>query len=74
MKTYLVRTIEDQVLIGVFCEKSKKALIETISPLIEAQDCEYIVLNEGGRIVRGSTVCVRTGRWKARKKYCVLDK
>jgi flavorubredoxin len=45
MKTYLVRTIEDQVLIGVFCEKSKKALIETISPLIEAQDCEYIVMN-----------------------------
>ena len=75
MKTYLVRTIEDQVLIGVFCEKSKKALIETISPLIEAQDCEYIVLNEGeGLFVEAQFVCVpEDGKHERNTVYLTND-
>ena len=75
MKTYLVRTIEDHVLIGVFCEKSKKALIETISPLIEAQDCEYIVLNEGeGLFVEAQFVCVaENGKHERNVVYLTND-
>lgn len=58
-KTYLVRTAADQVLIGLFCEKSIAALVKTISGMIDPKDCEYIVLREGeGLFVEAQFVSV----------------
>lgn len=49
MKSFLVRTIEDHTLLGVFCADSPEAIEAIIAPMIDPADCEYLVLkaNEG---------------------------
>lgn len=49
MKTYLVRMIADQTLMGVFCAESTSKLADIIDNVFDARECEYLELrpNEG---------------------------
>lgn len=46
MKTYLVRTANDQTLVGIFCAKTLAGLKKVVSALVEINECEYLELQD----------------------------
>lgn len=62
MKTYLVRTKSDQVLMGVFCAASPADLAKIIDTVFDARECEYLELRPNeGLFVEGQFVTAVTG-------------